>query len=85
MSKRFRAFRRKSEIFYRFDTELNRQSSLKTTDSAAAATIVAAKNETVRQPALNVQVAKAYRSGSDSKMSIKRTARRLPTWKTRDS
>jgi len=34
--------------------------------SAQAERLVAAKNESVRQPVLNLQIAKAYLAGSDS-------------------
>src|SRR5262245_3469579 len=52
--------------FYCIDTETGKRSSLKTKDRDAAEQIVLAKNQALRQPALNLQIAKAYLSGTDS-------------------
>ena len=49
--------------------------SLKTKDRDAAEQIIAAKNQAIRQPTLNRQIAKAYLSGTDAGMSSR-------TWQT---
>jgi integrase len=68
MKKRYRLFRRgeRSKKFYCFDTLLRKRTSLATADADVAAQIVLAKNQALRQPALNLQIAKAYLAGSDS-------------------
>jgi len=48
------------------DTQTGKRSSLKSADAHAAQQIVNARNEAERQPALNLQLAKAYLAGTDS-------------------
>ena len=60
MKIRFRLYRRKKGgRFYVEDCETGKQQSLKTRDRAAAKAFVHARNEAVRQPYLNLQIAKA--------------------------
>jgi integrase len=51
--------------FYCVDSETGKRFSLKTKDRDAAEQIVLAKNQSLRQPALNLQIAKAYLAGTD--------------------
>lgn len=68
MKDRFRLTRRGSrgDTFYCVDTKTGKRTSLKSADARAARLIVSAKNEAERQPALNLQLAKAYLAGTDS-------------------
>ncbi len=52
--------------FYCVDSETGRRFSLKTKDRDVAEQIVLAKNQALRQPALNLQIAKAYLAGTDN-------------------
>ena len=52
--------------FYCYDTRLRQRTSLNTTDRRAAVQIVNAKNQAEQQPALNLQLAKAYLAGTDN-------------------
>jgi integrase len=64
MKTRFILFRR-AGIFYCEDTVTRKQSSLRTRDEAEAVTLLNAKNESFRQPVLNLQIARAYLTASD--------------------
>jgi integrase len=68
MKARFRLTRRGSrgDRFYCVDTLTGRRTSLKSSDAHAAQQIVNARNEAQRQPALNLQLAKAYLAGTDN-------------------
>jgi integrase len=65
MKQRFILYRR-GRKFYCEDTVTRKQESLRTNDRAEALTLLHSKNESFRQPALNVQIAKVYLSASDS-------------------
>jgi len=67
MKDRFRITRRGSRggVFYCVDTQARNRTSLKTADIKIARRIVQAKNEAEQQPALNLQLAKAYLAGTD--------------------
>ncbi len=56
----------RGSMYYCVDSVTGHRVSLKTKDRAAAKKIVFAKNESLRQPGINLQLAKAYLSGSDS-------------------
>jgi len=64
MKNRFILFRR-GDVFYSEDTVTRKQHSLRTKNEAEAVTLLNAKNESFRQPALNLQVARAYLTASD--------------------
>lgn len=70
MKSRFILFRR-AGVFYCEDTTTRKQSSLKTKDEAEALTMLNAKNESFRQPRLNIQIARAYLTASDPAMSAR--------------
>ena len=67
MKERFTVFQRKHGIFFLEDRVLKKQSSLKTRDEEAAKRICHAKNEALRQPAINLQIARAYHRVSRSR------------------
>src|SRR6266498_5231034 len=72
MKQRFILYRRKvGGMFYLEDTETRKQESLGTRDRAEATTLLNARNESVRQPQLNLQIAKAYLAGTDSGVSTR--------------
>ena len=68
MNTRYRLIRRgeRGSKFYCFDTLTRKRTSLATANKDEARQIVLAKNQSLRQPALNLQIAKAYLAGSDS-------------------
>ncbi len=55
--------------FYCVDTTTGKRSSLQTSDEDEARQIIEAKNQSQRQPVLNLQIAKAYLAGSDTGIS----------------
>src|SRR6266850_6395034 len=56
----------RGSTFYCVDTETGKRTSLQTRDREAAREIVLARNQALRNPQLNLQLAKAYLAGSDS-------------------
>lgn len=54
MKDRYLVFQRKNGIFFLGDRLLKKQTSLKTRDKATARRICHAKNEALRQPAINL-------------------------------
>ncbi|MEY2407474.1 MAG: hypothetical protein QOF48_144 [Verrucomicrobiota bacterium] len=67
MKNRFRLYLRTvGGVFYVHDSKTGKQESLGTRDRREAATLLNARNEAVRQPQLNLQIAKAYLAGTDS-------------------
>lgn len=68
MKQRYRLIRRgeRGSKFYCVDTFTGKRTSLATANPDEATQIVLAKNQALRQPALNLQIAKAYLAGSDS-------------------
>jgi integrase len=52
-------------IYYCEDTSTGKQTSLRTRDEAEAKSLLNAKNEAVRQPVLNLHIARAYLTASD--------------------
>jgi len=67
MKNRFRLYRRHNGgVFYAHNSETGKQESLGTKDRAEATSLLNARNESVRQPQLNLQIAKAYLAGTDS-------------------
>jgi integrase len=74
MKARYRLIRRniRGSIFYCVDTLSGKRTSLGTTDEDAAQQVVQAKNEALRQPAINLQIAKAYLAGTDSGITTRK-------------
>lgn len=68
MTDKFRIFRRASGVWYIEDKENGHQQSLCTRDGTEAKRLMLAKNEAYRQPAINIQIARAYLSASDPKL-----------------
>ena len=68
MKTRFRLIRRniRGGIFYCVDTTTGKRTSLGTQSEDEATQIVLAKNQALRQPVLNLHIAKAYLAGSDT-------------------
>jgi hypothetical protein len=64
MKPRFILFRR-AGVYYSEDTTTRKQTSLRTKDEAEATVVLNAKNESFRQPVLNVQIARAYLTAGD--------------------
>ena len=72
MKQRFILYRRKvGGMFYIEDTETRKQESLGTKDRNEAKSLLNARNESVRQPQLNLHIAKAYLAGTDSGVSTR--------------
>lgn len=59
-------------MFYCVDSQTGRRESLSTKDPDEAAQVILVKNQAVRQPALNLQMAKAFLAASDDDLG-KRT------------
>ena len=72
MKNRYRLYRRtKGGVFYVHDSTTGKQESLGTRDRAEATTLFHSRNESFRQPHLNLLIAKAYLAGSDSGVSTR--------------
>ena len=72
MKRRYILYRRKrGGMFYIEDTETRKQESTGTRNRAEATTLLNARNESIRQPQLNLQIAKAYLAGTDSGVSTR--------------
>src|SRR5439155_1719802 len=72
MKRRFILYRRKrGGIFYVEDTVARKQESLGTRERGEALAMVNARNEAIRRPHLNLQIAKAYLAGTDSAASTR--------------
>ena len=65
MKLRHRLFRKRSGIFFIEDRISRKQESLKTRDKAVAHRLFNARNEAHEQPAINLQIARAYLMASD--------------------
>ena len=72
MKRRFILYRRqRGGLFYLEDTQSKKQESLHTRNRADAVSVLNARNESTRQPQLNLQIAKAYLSGTDSSVNTR--------------
>src|ERR1700722_10287044 len=72
MKRRYILYRRKrGGMFYIEDTETRKQESTGTRNRTEATSLLNARNESTRQPHLNLQIAKAYLSGTDSGVSTR--------------
>ena len=77
MNQKFRLYRRKNGGRYYLHNELTgKQESLHTSDRATATRLLHAKNEAAKQPAINLQIAKAYLAATDESF-VKRTWREV--------
>ena len=63
---------KRGEIYYSFDSETGQRDSLRTSDKEEAARIIHAKNDAIRQSAVNLTIARAYLVGADPKL-VERT------------
>jgi integrase len=72
MKNRYRLFKRSSGIFFIQDNASGKQESLRTRDKNEARRLWAARNESHQQPAINLQIARAYLTASDPQIA-KRT------------
>lgn len=73
MKERFRLYRRKaSGKFYIQDGVTGKQESLGTSDRMEAGRLLHARNEAEHQPAVNMQIARAYLTASDPKVATRR-------------
>jgi integrase len=70
MKKRFLLFLRRS-TYYVEDTTTRKQLSLGTKDKATAERLLHVKNEAEIQPAINLQIARAYLAASDAQISTR--------------
>jgi len=57
--------------FYCVDTTTGKRARLRTTNEEEAQQIVEAKNNSERQPVLNLQIAKAYLAGTDNSIATR--------------
>ena len=72
MKRRYILYRRKrGGMFYIEDTETRKQESTGTRNRAEATSLLNASNESVRQPQLNLHLAKVYLAGTDSGVSTR--------------
>lgn len=82
MKAKFRLFMRASGVFYIEDTETKWQGSLKTKDADVAQRLLIARNEAHLQPTINLQIARAYLSGSDPEVTKRTWQHVMETMKT---
>ncbi|HKI68822.1 MAG TPA: hypothetical protein VKA67_04485, partial [Verrucomicrobiae bacterium] len=76
---RYRLFRRKTDgRYYLHDDATGKQASLHTSDRAKALRLLHAHNEVEEQPAINLQIAKAYLAATDRNF-VHRTRREVMT------
>src|SRR3981189_996847 len=71
MKLRFNLFRR-GQVYYCEDTTTGTQISLRTKDEGEALTLLHSKNESFRQPVLNLHIARTYLTATDPEIA-KRT------------
>jgi len=70
MNQRFALFRR-AGVYYCEDRTTRKQTSLRTRNEDEALRLLNAKNESVRQPVLNLQIARVYLSAGDPALSAR--------------
>lgn len=68
MKQRYGLIRRPWGVFYLKDKLTGHQTSLKTADKHEATRLLAAKNESEAQPAMNLGLARVYMNGADPKL-----------------
>lgn len=72
MKNQYRLFQRNNRIYFIQNNVTGKQESLKTRDKAVAVRLFNARNEAHQQPAINIQIAKAYLAAADASF-VKRT------------
>ena len=70
MKPRFSLFNR-AGVYYSEDSTTGKQHSLRTKDKDEAERLLNAKNEAERQPAINLQIARAYLAASDAQIATR--------------
>src|ERR1035441_3864029 len=68
MKQRFIMFRRAGVFYYEYTTT-GKQISLRTKDEAEALTLLHSKNESFRQPVLNLHIARTYLAATDPEIA----------------
>ncbi len=72
MKKRYRLVRRgERSTFYCFDTHTKKRETLRTSNAADARRLVDARNEAVRHPSMNLQIAQVYLQHADSALAAR--------------
>jgi hypothetical protein len=79
MKQRYHVFRRENGIYYSLNTLTKKRESLNTTRPDEAQRLLNALNEACNQPAINLQIARAYLQHSDPD-SFARRVTRCTTW-----
>jgi hypothetical protein len=69
MKERYRLFLRRKTVYYAFDNETKTFQSLKTRDKGEATRLLVSMNDAVRQPAMNLSLARVYLRHSDPMVS----------------
>ena len=84
MSTRYRLIHRGhlGGMFYCVDKTTGKRTSLQTINADEARQIIEAKNQSERQPGLNLQIAKAYLAGTDNGLSTRTWAQALASLST---
>ncbi len=72
MKKRYRLVRRgERNTFYCFDTHTKKRETLRTSKAADARRLVDVRNEAVRHPSMNLQIAQVYLQHADSALAAR--------------
>ncbi len=72
MKQRYRLYlRKKSGRYYIHDEVTGKQDSLHTSDRATAIRLLHSRNEAEQQPAVNLQIARAYLAATDPQISTR--------------
>ncbi len=69
MLDRYRLYQRANGVYYWQDQESNKQGSLRTKDRKVAEKLLQSKNESHRQPSINLAIARTYLAAHDPNMS----------------
>ena len=71
MKQQYRLFRRENGIYYSLDTLTKKRENLETFELDEARRLANVKNEAIRQPAINLQIAKAYLAATDPQIATR--------------
>jgi hypothetical protein len=66
---KYRLYRRRNGVFYWQENDSPKQGTLRTTDRREAERLLNARNESHREPTLNLNLARAYLAAHDPKMA----------------